>query len=466
MKLTEEQRERVMDMKRMYKTVHYAKMIFETLGGTPEDIQLLELWDLVPDPEARGARARSSKVDPSYKEKIAAAAEKHLRDRERSVKAIQEIISPTLDNTVLVYMDSAGEKSYLEKLTENQVKAISSAQLDSLVAKTLLTNGHHLLSKQISEHVKTWSLVAETVNVLPASISIQGELTYNQIKLDLKDSPTPTWDYFLSKAEMNERSLMAFVWAMFEKDCKLQQYLFLEGPGRDGKGSFIRWLENILCGALAPLSASDKYWPANCIGRRVGVFNDLNNVNIVLSSTFKQIVGGDSVSIEQKYEKSFGAKLDTFFILTSNKPLMMTSEDSDKRRCIYVKFKKDTRNIENYEHKLKIEANGFLFKCKKAFEELYDDSQNIIKCDRECLEEAAASNEERYLAILETNFILGEEFKISPTDFTNTLNAAGIVTQTEVSGFKQYLKRVYSIERSQQRIDGHPKRFYFGIKRK
>jgi phage/plasmid-associated DNA primase len=129
-----------------------------------------------------------------------------------------------------------------------------------------------------------------------------------------------------------------------------------------------------------------------------------------LSSNFKQLTGGDMVPITNKYEKAYSAYLDTKIIITTNRNLMITSQDSDLRRCIFVKFRKDKRRLENFEEILFQERNGILLKCQQKYLELTQNNSEI-KCDIQAAKDGARDFEVEFETIFKNYFIIEEGAK-------------------------------------------------------
>ena len=216
---------------------------------------------------------------------------------------------------------------------------------------------------------------------------------------------------------------------------------------------------------LVGLSASDKYWPALCLGKRIGVFNDLNNTSIIMTSQFKQITGGDKVSIEQKYEKTFSAVLETKFILTTNRSINIINDVAERRRAIMVEIAPDQTFIEDFEERLTFEGNYFLYKCKLAYEELYDRKRNQINCDYSFFEEESGSYEEHHEALFDKLFVLDPNATCSAENFFSDLTSEIGHDNNKVSSFKEWLKRTHKIQRSRL-TTGARSNIYRGFKAK
>lgn len=373
-----------------------------------------------------------------------------------------------------VYQDAAGTKVYFTiNEATNIVKKSSEEALTDQVAIALNESGIILSQQAIVGQIRTWAMTAPRLNKFPPSFSTdENEITFLRINLHkmLNESQeTPTWNSFLSRCGANADALKAFTWSLFEQGENYHdQYLFLKGPGGDGKGSYIRFLcrlfENNSAteSAFAALSTEDDRWVAQCVGKRLGTFNDINNTSIVMTTAFKNVTGRDPVTINQKYEKSYSTTLDTKFVLSTNKMISIGGDMSEKRRAIIINMQAITEKIPNYEQNLWQEAGGFLYKCRKAFEELYDKDSKIIRCDYEDFNAEKDEFEEHSIYLQENFFLLDPKAETPCNVFYNAIKDE-IKGRYTMKDFKQYLYRDCGV-RKYQRADGV--RVYKGIKLK
>jgi hypothetical protein len=351
-------------------------------------------------------------------------------------------------SNILIYADEMGATRVLEKNENNIVKNISFEGLLSRAAAIFIKEGFGFLPHKIlTEVAKTWltnsAAFGFAIDKLPSSFSLEAdELTYNRVSIELVDGPTPTWDDFISRCGANGRALMAYTWSIFEKDDKSPQYLFLRGAGNDGKGSYTEWLQNILGkNAVCALSADDPHWPAQCMGKRLGLWPELNATSKVMTTTFKGITGGDAVTITQKYEKAITTTLDIKFILSTNKAIEIAGSDAEKRRIILVDLGPRGLQIDDYKLKIKEETSAFLFKCKKAYHELYDTKALTIKCDHESFEQHSASFEDEFELLFSSYFKSAPGMRIKAVEVTEAITKFKAYDRNFKSNFKEWLER-------------------------
>lgn len=259
--------------------------IIEGVGVTRKQLRIAA--------EERRERLEKNRPDPiesrTRKEKLMAEMENLKRGRnisEQKYISVQDALKDILDPIVKVYVDELGAKAYLIINEENIAKQTTEDWLIQYAARPLYNRGIFIKNKDLREHIRTWSDRAEKLQKIPSSFTLsEDELTFCRIKLSLEEGQTPTWDSFVSRCGSNGEALMAFLWSLLNKEDKSQQYLLIKGDGEDGKGSLVRWLNKLFNDQLVGLSVSDK-WPALCVGRRVGVFNDINNTAIIIELFF------------------------------------------------------------------------------------------------------------------------------------------------------------------------------------
>lgn len=380
----------------------------------------------------------------------------------------QSFIAKILKDVKCV-IDSSGIKTfYSVNPITNIATNINKTQLLSTVGYAFSTSKNMKLpAKSQKDHLDTWMLTfnPQKSDVLPPSFSIDcNEVTYNRINVSLVDGPTPTWDAFIKNCGNNGDSLMAFTYSLLEKDCKSQQYLFLKGHGQDGKGSYTRWLDKIFNDQVVGLNTQDKYWPAACVGKRVGTFSDINNTAIVMSSTFKQVTGQDKVSIEQKYETAYSTTLDTKFILTTNRSINIINDNAEKRRVILINML-SSMDIPDFEQKLHDETASFLFKCRQAYNLLYDIKTKTISCNYDDFEAETSSFEEANEVLFESLFDLDPKSHVTAKEFQDSVSVRLGKDTQKVGQFKEWLERTHKIKRKEKRVGNNQKIYvYCGIK--
>lgn len=213
------------------------------------------------------------------------------------------IMSDDLNKNFKVFRDPKGVPALFKfDETKNEVKEVVQNALESHAIKILWSSGFKLSAKKVAEHVSTWVALANPLEEFPKAFSLNPDvIAFSHIQISIEEVETPTFDSFISCCGSNGEALKAFIWSIFEENDACQQYVLIKGEGKDGKGSLFRLLERLIGEkAFTGLSPSDAYWIAKLVGKRVGVFGDVNSTTFTLSQHFKSLTGNDSVSIQDR----------------------------------------------------------------------------------------------------------------------------------------------------------------------
>lgn len=383
------------------------------------------------------------------------------------IRMIQETLADRWAGRYLVYRDLAGNVTYLRRdPSTNTVTEIALEELERQAALVFSDTGYACHPTQTKERALGWTQLTEPLREMPSSFAWKDEpgLTFNRFDFEVAGKPTPLFDDFISRCESNGDALMAFIWSIFERSNKGHQYLWLYGEGQDGKGSLMRLLARLLDRAYVALDAKDKYWLASCVGKRLGVFNDVVDTTFPMRAQFKGVTGGDMMNIEQKYKKSYSTFLDIKIVFTTNKNLQISSEFSNVRRCICVTMAKNpSLATANYEEELWKERAGILFKCREAYRRCLD-ANGQIKFDMDVVREHAEQTEIQFQSLFDDHLAVAEDsFLTREVLFELFRSRFGAETQ-KYSEFKQWLTRTYPVkERKRKMTDGRVLRVMEGL---
>ena len=161
---------------------------------------------------------------------------------------------------------------------------------------------------------------------------------FHRLPFDCSADPdkTPLFSEFLSRTT-NAEALVLFLGSLFYEWSPNQQYVWLYGDGRNGKGSIVRLFQKVFGVAAASEDATktdSRFWTSGIANKRLVVFPDTNSTSFVMSGQFKALSGGDAVRIENKGEKPYDKRINAKYIFLSNSLPMLTSGTSDIRRVI------------------------------------------------------------------------------------------------------------------------------------
>lgn len=199
----------------------------------------------------------------------------------------------------------------------------------------------------------------------------------------LQSAPTPAWDSFLSRVDLPE-VFMAYIWSIFEESNKGRQCLWMYGHGHDGKSTvinaFLDWFGRQHSFMIAEGDYQNAFFFGKVHGKRVGAFMDCTNPTLLRQGRIKQILGGDTVDINDKFQTPFSAEVYARLFILSNEPPQIVYEDESQRTRLLVvrisKFK-DDRGDANFRQRLVDEMPAFLAKCKQIYPRYFTTGFNM-----------------------------------------------------------------------------------------
>ena len=294
-------------------------------------------------------------------------------------------------------------------------------------------------------------------------------LCFNRLPWDY-DEPgfSPLFNELMRRTS-NAEALMCFIGSLFFEESDQQQYVWLYGTGKNGKGSLARFLKKCFgqacAGGLQIPRMDDKFWTASLIGKRLGIFPDANNAKFVRSSLFKSLTGEDTISIERKFKESVDVKLNTKFIFISNNKPDIVDEVSDMRRVIYCEVKPIEETFNRYEDVLWEEGGRFLSDCIQLYRKKVR-QHGTIPTDTSQIAEIATANDDDYESIVEASLDVGSPtFRCKASHLVRIAKAHG-VRGHEYKKFIKFLVRKYGCEAKKIRDGREQYRIYTNIKTK
>lgn len=181
----------------------------------------------------------------------------------------------------------------------------------------------------------------------------------------------PLFAEICSRIKDNADAYRAFIGSIFIPESNNQQYLWLYGQGQNGKGVTIRFLEKCLGKALVslePPTQDARFWNSGLLGKRLGVFADINDPEFPTKHKFKMLTGGDPIPMEKKNKDSFTARINCKFLFASNDEPEISGQKSDQRRAIFCDMKAITcEESDGYEDRLWLEAPYIIGWCMETY---------------------------------------------------------------------------------------------------
>lgn len=177
---------------------------------------------------------------------------------------------------------------------------------------------------------------------------------------------------FLKSLELGrkqERLLRQIAGYLLTADNRFQKFFVFHGAPRGGKGTlarlFIRLLGPELATSLSLASLAGNHCEASLEGRRLCVFPDERGTLPKRAMTlFLQIVGGDQVLVNPKFQHPHSESLPTRFLICTNDAAIHAEDTAGAvaDRTIAVRFTKSFRDVEDpqLEARLRCELPGVL----------------------------------------------------------------------------------------------------------
>jgi hypothetical protein len=284
----------------------------------------------------------------------------------------------------------------------------------------------------------------------PVDVLWKGEPGYTYRRLpwsreEVRGMPTPLWDEILIRLGKHATAFMGFIGSILEPKSDVQQYLYLQGSGGDGKGAIIRMLELVMGKSFKAEEIprdGDKFWTHGLLNKRLIAFPDADARDMLKSGKIKSLLGGDTQRIEPKGRSSYSARLRCKILISANPMPDITSSPADVRRCMLMSLPKLPPNTDigpEYEEKLWLETGSFLLKCLDVYAVLCP-RHGRIPYDQEDLYEHLEATEEHFEVFADQNFeFYPEELALKPKDRPHSMTPAQLdgILHIQFKGRKQ-----------------------------
>lgn len=184
---------------------------------------------------------------------------------------------------------------------------------------------------------------------------------------------TTNWDSFVARVDHPE-TFKAFLWSIFEPTNFGRQALWITGAGSDGKSSVLNSLaafmgrNHVL--SIGRGSYDSDFFFGEAFGKRLALYADCKNLQVLRKERIKSLLGKDTVSINNKYERAFSSQIYARLIVASNfMPQINYNDDSERTRLLLVSVAKfgDEFGDPDFEPNLLAELPAFLLKCKQSY---------------------------------------------------------------------------------------------------
>jgi len=271
---------------------------------------------------------------------------------------------------------------------------------------------------EVAKHIETATLVnRDLFNTSKTIINLKNglyDLTEDKFKdhnpnllstiqLSVSYDPSakcPRIEKFLSDVVSERDKQVLLEWAGYSMipDTCMQKAVMLIGEGKNGKGVFLKLLTQFI-GAVNCSGESlqdletDKFSVAQLYGKLLNIHADLPSTNISENSVFKQLVGGDRMRGERKFQAPFNFDNTARLIFSANQvPTVSKKEYAYFRRWILLTFPNKFEGGDDKKNLLEElitdeELSGLLNKALLALKELLHKSEFSYELNIEQVEE-------------------------------------------------------------------------------
>lgn len=331
-----------------------------------------------------------------------------------------------------------------------------------------------LTPKRCAEAYRTWELATEP-KPTPKTVRFKSEsgLCWQRLTFDLEEdyeaAKTPSWDtLFNGIANEDARSAVkAWIWSLFVPESYCQEYVWIHGPGQNGKGCLSRFLYKIMDKSAQFLSVippkPNQFWTRQFINKRLVVAPDCENRDLPASGLFKSMTGGDPQGIEVKWGGFHNAVFNAKWLFTGQELPNISSEKSDKRRAIFARMETIHKWTSGFEDKLWAEGGAFLWDCMKTYEERCPNHGPIAALNHD-LEDWVSTLEENFQVAFDQNFRVEEGAVVEPRVMQEILNRE-FDTRAQRLSFTNWIERTYGVRKRSIRVAGNanPTKGYLGM---
>lgn len=325
------------------------------------------------------------------------------------------------------------------------------------------------------------------IDTYPKSITLttDNSLAFKKINLDKTpfdcidqafeylQKKAPCYSEFISRCS-DKLAVSAFIGSILEEKSDRSQYLWFYGEGKNGKSALVRFFINTLgvnaCSDCKVPVNNDKFWTGNnLVGKRLAIFDDITEYSFVKTGLFKSLTGNKWMNVERKFGKAGMEPIDAKFMFTSNDKPMNHGGMADLRRAICVNITPLTNpNSEDPEldSKWLTEADAIYRACYFIYRS-HCPNFGIIKANMDMLNDIVDDNNEHYEFIFDKNFV----YTGKPEDFVKVTSVVDVLIyhrkyQNNGAHFYSFLKNIYKIEKTRERVAGKQIRIIRGIKPK
>jgi putative DNA primase/helicase len=336
-----------------------------TMSKERFDDTLNDLWEKLDDEDNDATDADKPIPEMDTGEFYDTVDLNNMIDREMAHFAFKWI-KENMDVTAITNEDESGDVlQYQDGIwTDNGAMAVKNRQIDLLQEHSSTRVSKELLDNYLKTRRAT-NVDSDKLGLDDGYVAVENgllDLANGEIVRDLKpndyaitqvpwaydpDAECEAWEKFISESVENGKQdlLQEYVgYCLLRGEYPYAKALMLLGDGRNGKTTFLDVVEKLLGSENtmnADLSelAGGRFSAYRLEGKLANINADIEDDEITATSMFKNMTGGDSFQVEQKYGDPYDHQNSAKLIFASNSiPSVDTQEHAFYRRWLLVQF--------------------------------------------------------------------------------------------------------------------------------
>lgn len=270
-------------------------------------------------------------------------------DRASDLVALANKALETFRNQYGVTVDDKGRCGYVENDGTGIVRPCDKVAVEHAFIRAY---GTQLMPSTIKQQLVTaWTAASKKILfkairpfVFKSEALKNGEFAWNRLSFDpaLTTPECPSELGRLLSRTKQADNLVLWIGSILDYEFPRTQYLYMYGPGSDGKSLLARIIEHTLgshcCTTIYPQDLSASHGTTKLEGIRVAMFKDESDTSFVSGGPFKRLTGDEMITINPKGEPHRNILLNCKVLIYSNEAPNLRGGRADMRRIVPVEF--------------------------------------------------------------------------------------------------------------------------------
>lgn len=296
-------------------------------------------------------------------------------------------------------------------------------------------------------------------------------LCFHRLDFDLDVSgETPVFNEMFGRMS-NGDAVMAWIGGLFDDASDRAQILFLYGPGGNGKGRLINFMQETFGPTCAPTNvgaAKGAHWMETIHDKRLITFGECDDFSFATGDLMKGVTGDDRHMVNPKGVSAFTSEVRFKVLIASNVRPAVKSIESNRRRLIYSEIEAIAGEYigeREYAEMLRREGPAFLTRCWRKYQELCPRG-GAVPVDQGVYQVLVDEQESEFASIVERYFVLNDHLYAHTIDISTLFKNKNLFKGNH-RGFIAYLDHKHGVKYGQIKLateEGKPQRFAKGYK--